>query len=86
MPCFVISQFTSLSKMVRFSVTCRTIQFTMNVKKRSLSYEGNCYCTINVLEVVCAFRFLNIFIVSREQNNWKHHLFNITLYINRWFI
>jgi len=41
---------------------------------------------MNVLEVVCAFRFLNIFIVSREQNNWQRHHFNITVYINRWFI
>lgn len=85
-PCFIISQVISLLKVILFSVTCCTIQFTLNVKKGSVSYEGNCYCTINVLEVVCAFRFLNIFIVSREQNNWKHRLFNITLYNNRWFI
>lgn len=38
-------------------------------QERSFSYEGNCYCTLNVLEVVCAFKYLNILIVSREQNN-----------------
>jgi hypothetical protein len=38
-------------------------------QERSFSYEGNCYCTLNVLEAVCAFRYLNILIVSREQNN-----------------
>ena len=86
MPCFIISQFISLSKVVHSSVICCTIHYTMNVKKGSLIYEGNCYCTVNMLEVLCAFRFLNIFIVSRAGNSWKHHLFNVTLYINRWFI
>jgi hypothetical protein len=36
-----------------------------------------------VLEVVCAVRFLSIFIVSKEGNNWKHNLFNVILYIKQ---
>jgi hypothetical protein len=55
-------------------------------QEREFELERKLLLYHKCVEVVCAFRFLNIFIVSREQNNWKHYLLNITLYINRWFI